>query len=458
MSAPRPKQDKPRSDAARLVAFDLLRAVDEDQAYANLRLPVLLREAGLAGRDAGFATELAFGTLRLRGRYDAIIGLCASRGLDSIDPRVLDVLRLGAHQILGMKVPEYAAVSATVTMANQVCGVGPSKFVNAILRKIGRTPLADWLPQLPPPIAENLVGHLATAESHPRWIVDAFAAALAADGRDSGIEQLLAVNNTAPQVTLAARPGRITQAELIERTGGTPGRWSPWAVRITGDPGALPDVRSGASGVQDEGSQLMALALERATVTGPDDQWLDMCAGPGGKTALLSGLAQAAGASLTAVEQHPHRADLVRQTLANAAADVEVLTGDATTILPEQRYSRILLDAPCTGLGAVRRRPELRWRRQPSDLPNLRAMQSKLLKAACAAVTPGGVIAYVTCSPHLSETDSIVAPSLRASFEAVPAQELLPEVADLGPAPFVRLWPHLHDTDGMFLAVLRRRD
>ncbi len=445
-------------DEARLAAYSLLRAVADDGAYANLALPALLRERGLSGRDAGFATELAFGSLRLRGRYDAVIALCSSRPAEQIDERVRDILRLGAHQILGMDVPDYAAVSASVALARRVGRSGAAGFVNALLRRMAGTPLPEWLEQVPPSQETDPAGHLYATSSHPRWIGSAFAEALDASGRGGELADLLAANNTAASATLVARPGRISREELLAVTGGEPGSWSPWAVRVGGDPARWAPVRDGRAAVQDEGSQLMVLALSRAGVDCPDTRWLDMCAGPGGKAADLAGLASAAGASLTAVEQHPHRARLVERALGHWNSGSETLVGDAREVRLTAGFSRILIDAPCTGLGAIRRRAELRWRRSASDLPALRSIQAGLLRRAAELLPVGGVVAYVTCSPHLAETDDIVAGMLRADpgLRQIDARGLLPEVADTGPGPAVRLWPHLHGTDGMYLAVLRR--
>lgn len=447
-----------RVDPARLAAYTLLRAVAEDGAYANLHLPALLRERGIDGRDAAFATELSFGTLRLQGRYDAVIGLCSQRPADDIDDRVRDILRLGAHQILALDVPDYAAVSSSVALTRRVGRSGAAGFVNAVLRRIAADPLQQWLERIPPPADEDAEGHLIAVQSHPRWIAVALADALAAAGRRDELADLLAADNRPGQVCMVARPGRITTEELLRITGGSPGRWSPWAVRAAGDPGAWPPIRDGRAGVQDEGSQLIVLALSRAAVDCDDDRWLDMCAGPGGKAADLAGLAAAAGARLTAVEQHPHRARLVDRTLAGGPA-ATVLTGDARDAdLGRGGFSRILVDAPCTGLGAIRRRPELRWRRTPADLPGLRVLQSDLLRRAADELRVGGVVAYATCSPHLAETEEIVARQLRDDprLRQIDATALLPEVPDTGPGPSLRLWPHLHDTDGMYLAVLQR--
>lgn len=442
---------------ARRVAFELLRRVEADGAYANLALPILIRSAGLEPRDAAFATELAFGTLRLRGRYDAVLSVCADRSVADIDRPVLDALRLGCHQLLAMSVPDYAAVSETVALVRESAGRGAASFANAVLRRVAAQSWPSWCALVAPPLARDPLGHWEVAESHPRWIVRALGDALEACAASAELPALLAADNAPGHVTLVARPGRIDHDDLLAETGGRPGRYSPWAVAVTGDPARFPSVRSGAAGVQDEASQLVALALTRAEVTGADDAWLDMCAGPGGKTADLAGLAHRAGAALTAVEQHPHRAELVRTAVGDGAT---VITGDARGLVDSpQRFSRILLDAPCTGLGALRRRPELRWRRQPADLPALRALQAELLAAAAELLRPGGVVLYATCSPHVAETTAVVENVLRHrdDLARVPAAPLLPEVPDAGCGDVARLWPHRHDTDGMYLAVLSRR-
>jgi 16S rRNA (cytosine967-C5)-methyltransferase len=220
-------------------------------------------------------------------------------------------------------------------------------------------------------------------------------------------------------------------------------------------------VAEGRAGVQDEGSQLVALALAGAPLDGPDLHWLDLCAGPGGKAALLAGLAAGRGAGVLANERLPHRADLVRRALRGADGVLGVVTGDGTrpAWLPGS-FDRVLVDAPCTGLGALRRRPEARWRRQPSDLDALVPLQQALLSSALDAVRPGGVVIYATCSPVLAETSGVVSAVLAGRDDAVleDATALLPEVADCaGPLPGTfQLWPHRHGTDAMFGALLRK--
>ncbi len=470
-----PSQRARVGDPARAAAYDVLRAVDGSDAYANLVLPPLLRERRIRGRDAGFATELAYGTLRLRGRYDAVLSLVVERGLTNVDPPVLDLLRLGAHQLLGMRVPPHAAVSETVALARVRAGAGPAQFVNAVLRSVAERALQDWLAAVGD-AAGGTDDRLAAVHSHPAWVVRALREALVGHGRDSGeLVGLLDADNVAPRVTLVARPGLVTLDELVRQaTDATPGLLAPTALRLAGgDPAGFAAVREGRAGVQDEGSQLVALALAAAPLDGRDERWLDLCAGPGGKAALLAAQAAQRGARLVANELQPHRAQLVAQALAAAPAGAveEVRTGDGRLVgeAEPSGYDRVLLDAPCTGLGALRRRPEARWRRTPADLPALTALQRDLLASALAAVRPGGLVAYVTCSPHLAETRLVVGDALKAAARAgtpatlVDARPVAAGVRptgapdpDLGPGPHVQLWPHVHGTDAMHLSLLRR--
>jgi 16S rRNA (cytosine967-C5)-methyltransferase len=275
-------------------------------------------------------------------------------------------------------------------------------------------------------------------------------------GGDSGeIAALLAADNERPRVTLVAKPGRATVAELVA-AGAEPARYSPYGAYLPeGDPASIEAVGEARAAVQDEASQLVTLALTRAPVTGRDELWLDLCAGPGGKSGVLDALAVQNGGHLLAADLQYHRARLVRQ----ATREAGVIAADGT--VPAWRpgtFDRVLVDAPCTGLGALRRRPEARWRRDPASLPELTALQRRLLSGAADAVRPGGVVAYVTCSPHLAET-VVVAGDVarrRGDLEPLDAREFLPEVEGLGDGPYARFWPHRHGTDAMFLAMFRR--
>lgn len=453
----------PVADAPRRVAYDLQRAVSQDGAYANLALPRLLAQRRLSGRDAAFATELGYGTARAAGTLDEIVAACADRPVAKIDQPVRDLLRLGAYQLLRTRVPAHAAVASTVELARSTGNSRSSGFLNAVLRKVAADDWTGWVDRLS--VDATPIRVLALRYAHPEWIVRAFADALgdvADPAGDRGGEDLaeteraLAADDERPHTHLVVYPGRASRDEVIAVSGGDPGSWSPYAIHLRGgDPGELSAIIGGDASVQDEGSQLTAIALANAPLAGRDERWLDLCAGPGGKAALLAALAQRRGARLTANEVRKHRADLVAH--ATRHWPVTLLVEDARTLQPPDGadgpagYDRILLDAPCSGLGALRRRPEARWRRGPDDIAELVALQRELVAAALRLVRPGGLVAYVTCSPHRAESVEVV-----EDLDLVDARPLFAGVPDLGPGPTVQLWPHRHGTDAMFFALIRR--
>ncbi|MFE7844832.1 RsmB/NOP family class I SAM-dependent RNA methyltransferase [Microbacterium sp. NPDC057407] len=449
---------------ARRVAYDTIRAVHESDAYANLLLPTSIDRAGLTPADAALATELTYGTLRRQGTYDAVIAIAADRAVADIDPAVLDALRLGVHQLLSTRVASHAAVNESVELVRTDVSRGAAGFANAVLRRVSRDTPGDWMTRVAE-AARSDDERLGLVSSHPVWIVRAFRRALAAEGRASELEALLTADNASPRVTMAALPGL---AEVPVDARRTP--FSPAGFRLGGgDPEGVVTESGGRIRVQDEGSQLAALALTRARPVSVGERWLDLCAGPGGKTALLAAEALAHGARLEANEVSPARAGLVRKALAAVPLEVPVSEEDGrvlTAAAPET-YDRILVDAPCTGLGALRRRPEARWRKMPTDVPELTELQRELLSGAVSALKPGGIVAYVTCSPHLAETSGVVADVRRewgAAVEEVSAREVIRDLAasdpDLQPqadgSGRAQLWPHRHNTDAMSISLLRR--
>jgi 16S rRNA (cytosine967-C5)-methyltransferase len=460
------KQPQSTGTAARRLAWDVLRGVDTRGAYANLLLPALLRESDLDGRDRAFATELTYGTLRMLGMLDALLARGSSRPLDDVDPPVRDALRLGAYQLLATRVPPRAAVATTVELVRQTSGERPVRFTNAVLRRAADTVAragGDLAVALDAPEYEtDPIGHLSVVTAHPRWIVEAFSDALGGDLEE--LSAALRADDARPVTHLVARPRRIAATDLLAAArkldeAASAGPWSPYAIRLTGgDPARLAAVRGRDAGVQDEGSQLVALGL--AGAPGPDvERWVDLCAGPGGKTAVLAGLLPGSG---LAVELHETRARLIVTTLDGDGPLVVVADGRQPPVAPSS-VDRILLDAPCTGLGALRRRPEARWRRTAADVAPLARLQTELLESAIGLLRPGGVVAYATCSPHPAETDAVVAAALAAGAveqvdirPALSASGVLGDVAALAPDGRLRLWPHRHGTDAMFCTLLRK--
>lgn len=448
-------------DKAREAAFDAVLRVETEDAYGNLVLPQILRERKITGRDAAFATELAYGTLRSQGVLDAVISDCASRPLDALDPAVLTALRLGVYQLLYTRVEDHAAVDTSVRLV-EAAGQGKAKgFVNGILRTVTRTPVEQWFDKLSP--AEPMAA-LAFRNAHPEWIARSFATALglhpddiaAAGPAREELAAALAADSKRPLVHLVARPGELSAEELALSTGGEEGRYSPYAVYLDGgDPGALQPVRDRMAAVQDEGSQLIARAVSEVPVDADAGRWLDLCAGPGGKAALMGAIAAIDGAHVDAVEVSDTRAELIRKAVDGLPVTVHVGDGRAPGLEPG--YDRVLVDAPCSGLGALRRRPEARWRKSEDDIAELTTLQSELLASAVELTKPGGIIVYSTCSPDLRETRGIVDKQLASgAVEELPALEFSCGMDAVGEHQSVQMWPHRHGTDAMFFAVLRK--
>lgn len=474
--APRAQRRGGRVSPARLVAYDVLRDVDERDAYANLALPSRIHAANLDVRDAALATELVAGTLRGQGRYDRILELASGRSVDRIDERTLRVLRLGAHQLLAMRTASHAAVNESVELQRKVANPAAAGFVNGVLRSVGRATNDEWNDRIDEE-ADSADQALAARSSHPAWIVRALRDALRAEGRDSELEALLEADNTPPKVNLVLLPGAGLDAETAAALGSDPERGrelvvagvSPLGLELEGgDPARALDAIDAPDGyvrVQDQGSQLAALALTRARPVREGERWLDLCAGPGGKTAVLGAEAALSGATVRANEVAEHRAQLVRRSIEATPDTVEVVSHDGRDddAFGGGAFDRILVDAPCSGLGALRRRPEARWRKQPTDLPALTELQGDLLEAAVPHLAPGGLLAYVTCSPHRAETRVVLDGLLKRHSELreIDAKRVLNEVSrgelDLaGGALHAQLWPHRNGTDAMFIALLER--
>ena len=456
-----------RSDRARLVAWDTICAVREDDAYANLVLPEAIDRARLNKLDASFATNLTYGTLRLQGRYDAVIARCSQdRPVDDIDAPVLDLLRMGCHQLIELGTPPHAAINETVAIARNELGQGTGGFINAILRRVSER--GDWREVLRSTSA-NKEQFLSVWYSHPRWIVAELRESLAQFGREDALEDVLAADNEPAKVALRARDMSVDA--LKERIERAKMAWSapylvPAAVLLAhGNPGRLWPVQDAAAGIQDEGSQLVSLVFANLEVSaGTDERWLDMCAGPGGKTATIAALAAQRGATVFANEPHAHRLDLVAEAVERFSDIVALREGDGREIgdLEPNGYDRVLVDAPCSGLGALRRRPEARWRKRPEDIEELTQLQGQLLDSAYQAVRPGGVLLYTTCSPVVRETAGVIEAFLARHPEAEVADvtqtansEALVPVSSTGTT--AQLWPDLHHADAMYMARILKK-
>ena len=437
----------PKPESSRLLAFDLLTEVNRNEGYSNLLLPQALNASKLDDRDRALVTELLYGTIRMLGKHDWVLAQISDRPWLEVDPGIVDICRMGVHQIHEMRIPDHAAVASTVEVARKRLGESKASFVNAMLRNVTRKSQEDWFA----PLLEmtDVVQRLSIQHSHPEWIVSAYFDLLK-DWKE--VEQALAINNEAAVPTLVSWPG-LSSIEDLKGIGGEPTTYSPYGAHWKGNPGALDLIKSRKIGVQDEGSQLVASVFASASA---GKSWLDMCAGPGGKAALLSSIARERGVTFTANEISSVRADLVRQVINGD----RVIVGDGREIGNQsEKFDAILIDAPCTGLGALRRRPEVRWRRNLQDLRVLTQLQRELIDSGIKALQVGGVLGYATCSPHLAETSIQIADIKRkhSNMEQVDVQPYLPANLLLSERDqAMALWTHRTGTDAMYLALFKK--
>lgn len=425
--------DKPRQ-----IAFEVFTDVIRSGAYSNLLLPQKLTASNLDLRDRAFTTELVYGSIRQIGRNDYVAAKFSSRPWSEVDSGIVDVVRLGAYQLFDMRVPEHAAVDATVNLARTVLGESKATFVNALLRKLAAKTLEEHLIE----VQDDSVSSLSIRFSHPEWIVNSY--------RDSipdveELKLLLTSNNLPTRPTLVAWPGKSSVSEFS----GELGQYSPYAVKIDTPPSEISAIRERRAGIQDEGSQILALAFAEAAKG--REPWLDLCAGPGGKAALLSYISES---PIFANEISESRANLVEQVV---KPGTKVFIGDGRDF--SEPVGSVIADVPCTGLGALRRRPEVRWRRTPSDLPNLTKLQFELAAQAVSIIPTGGVFGYATCSPHTAETRAQCASiEKKLDVERIDVTPYLPQnLKDATSNGYMQLWPHRHETDAMFLALYRKR-
>ncbi len=423
-----------RISAARLLACEVLLDVELKGEYSNIALPRALRTSDLSIQDRSLVTEMVYGSLRMRGQIDYYLSRIVDRSLVELDPPLLILLRLGFYQIHFMRIPDYAAVSETVNLAKKIVGESSASLVNAVLRKA---------PSLTLELPTDEIAALAIETSHPEWIVSAYIDSL--ESKDE-IRSALLANNKPAQPTILPWPGLSTVAEL-EEAGGEPILGSLRAFSLQGDPGNILAIRERRAGVQDWGSQQIVESFFSTNTEG-NLRWLDLCAGPGGKAAYLDALLQTD--SFIANEVSLHRSELLSQVMHWGRVtnyDARKLPDDFGT------FDRILLDVPCSGIGALRRRPDLRWRRTLQDLPSLLTLQSEILDSAVKVLNPGGIIAYVTCSPHIAETRWQIRKFLKRhpNFKRISNQD--PRANNEGD---LQLWTHRDGTDAMFLSLLRR--
>lgn len=442
---------KPKPSAARLVAYDLVSQVNRGGAYANLRLPDLLDNSELDLRDRAFVTELAYGTLRMQGKHDYAISKKADRPLEELDEKILDLLRIGIHQIFEMRVSVHAAVGETVELARAVAGESKASYINAVLRSISSD--MDIYTDLEADTSVSDLEKLSILYSHPIWIINAYFDQL----KDwDSVADLLRKNNVPVAPNIVCWPGKSTVSELLE-TGGEKLPIGTFSVLSDHLPNEYPAIKDKRAGIQDMGSQLIS-EIFFATKSDESQKWLDLCAGPGGKAALLHNLLQVEKPDDEFLANEPtlHRAELV----ARVVPKNKIVSFDGRDFASfNATFDRILIDAPCSGLGALRRRPEARWRRSINDLKELLPLQRELIDSAYQMLNPGGIIGFVTCSPLLAETKGQI---LDAKYRHKDLNIL--DIAKYSPSGqtgmnkdgTMQLWTHLDGSDSMFMALLQK--
>jgi 16S rRNA (cytosine967-C5)-methyltransferase len=419
------------------VALSVLRRVTEDGAYSNLALAAELRRSALAPRDRAFAGDLVRGTLRRLLPLDRAVASAATRPLADIDPPVMALLRLGAYQLLVARVAPHAAVAETVALASP----RHRGFVNAVLRRMAQAP--------PEPSAGDDDDAVSVRTGLSAWAVAELRRLLPSEEVERAAHAIASPAPLSIRVNRCrAEPDRVVAALRDAGLEPEAGRFHPDAVRVAGGVVAeLPGFDEGWFTVQDEASILVAAAAE----VGPGHRVLDACAGPGGKAAHLACLAQPGG-TVVAGDVHPFRAGLVARSAGRLGVPVRVLAQDARRPAVRDGFDVALVDAPCSGLGAARRRPELLWRPSKADLARLARLQVAILTGVAGLIRPGGRLVYAVCTFPRAETDAAVRAFMAKRPDFVPVDVPGPE----GPAPTHRLWPHRHGTDAMFIAGFRR--
>jgi len=448
---------------ARQVALRVLERVERAGAFADVLLRALLGRGGLSTVDRAFATELVHGTLRWRGRLDFLLAHVLDGDQSKLEPLVANALRLGAYQIVmsGGRTPPEVAVDESVRCVRAAGAERATGLVNAVLRRLASEHASIAFPDA----ARDPLGHLTHALSHPAWLAARW---IELFGPEEALA-LAAASNEIPPLVVRSNRRRVDRdallAELRERfPEATACRFARDGIRLgrRGNPALDPAFLAGLFTVQDEASQLVAALVDPR----PRDRVLDVCAAPGGKaTALAERLGtDAAGSEVVALDRHARRLDLVRRHARRLGlANVRTIVRDGTRPLADlaspRAFDRVLVDAPCSGLGTLRRNPDARWRIGPTDPARLAETQLAILRQAAAALVPGGVLVYSTCTLLPEENETTVAAFLAENPDfALAAPDSAPAEARplVGPDGSFRSFPHRHDADGFFAARLER--
>ena len=464
MAAPRKRKKTPQKRSSqgekvdvRALCLEVLAEFEQRDAYVNLILNQRIFDHSLSHNERGFLTELVRGVLQRLNTIDWALSLYLNRPLEKLTPWIRNILRMGAYQLLYLDyVPDAAAVDESVKLAHRYGHKGVSSLVNAVLRKI-----SIEKDNIPWPSPEEGEDYLSIIYSHPRWVINRWLKNLGWEET----EALCRANNTPSPFTVRVNTLRFTREDLKETLKeegieASECRFSPWGLELGGLPRRLTEINSFQRGlfqIQGEASMLVAPALNPQ----PGEDVLDLCSAPGGKTIHAAMLMENSG-KIIAADLYPQRLKLVEKAAVQLGADIVRTISTDGRNLPLKMHSsfnRVLLDVPCSGLGVLRRKGDLKWRRRPEDISSLSELQLKLLKEAFSALCPGGVLLYSACTTEPEETVQVINAFLEEEPGAylTPLSPFLPEALvspeEEGMAYF---WPHKHNLDGFFLARLRK--
>lgn len=444
---------------SREIALEILYGVETKESYSNLELNFLLDKYNPSREERALATEIVYGVLRRRNTLDWIIEQFSRRTLDKMTPWIRNILRLSVYQLLFLdRIPVSAACNQGVELAKKRGHLGVSKFVNGVLRSIARN-----LDNLPCPKEEDLPHYISIKYSHPFWMVKRWLTRL---GKEETI-RLCEVNNQNPPLTIRANTLKVSRKELMDilekcEIKVETGSLVPEAIKIKGV-GSLSRLESYQKGffqVQDESSMLVAYLVDPQ----PGETILDACSAPGGKATHLAQKMQNRG-KIIANELHPHKIELIKENCRRLGIDIiETQIGDARNLSDTylEKIDRVLVDAPCSGLGVLRRKPDARWKKELESIGKLREIQLSILESAAKCVKPGGIIVYTTCSIEPEENIEILKAFLERNkeFQLGNILEYLPrkfEVKRLENAGYLQIYPQDYNSDGFFLSRMERK-
>ena len=441
----------------RKLAWDILQRVDREKSYADLLLDIVLKKSAFKEQDRAFITELVYGTLRWRGRIDHVISLYSSKPISKLDPEILNIIRMGAYQLLYLRTPSSAAVDESVKLSKNFTSGKASGFVNAVLRAIDRE--RDKIRY--PSRDDDLLTYLCVEHSHPRWMASMFLKMLG----EKDTEELLKANNIIPPLTLRINTLGTTREELrktlLEEDGieSENSPCSPDGLILRNSPPVrqLGLINRGLGIVQDEAAQLVS------RLGAPKPGWtvLDTCAAPGGKTTHMAALMKNEGVIQAVDVSQPRLAMIEDNARRLGITIIKTAQGDASGPLKFARnsFDLVMVDPPCSDLGIIRRHPDVKWIKTPDHIAELAELQLKILSTASKYVKSGGVLVYSVCTISSRESEGVIEKFLEKSklWSLEPASKILPKAAaSCSDGDFLRTYPHKHETDGFFAARIRR--